>query len=148
MGIKAVIMERSHLEEVCGIEQEAFSVPWSKEEMFRDFELPHSVYFVALDENGRPVGYANLWHIINEGHINNIAVSEPYRRRGVGSALIEAMLEEAVKREMIGLTLEVREGNRAAMALYHKYGFKAEGYRKNYYKETKEDAVIMWKHID
>ena len=78
---------------------------------------------------------------------NNIAVAEAYRRRGVGSLLMERLILAAKTSEMIGLTLEVRAGNRAAMGLYHKYGFAAEGYRKNYYADTKEDAVIMWKYF-
>ena len=65
----------------------------------------------------------------------------------VSIAFIAALAAFAEEREMVGLTLEVRAGNRAAFALYHKHGFKAEGYRKNYYAETKEDAVIMWKHL-
>jgi ribosomal-protein-alanine N-acetyltransferase len=88
-----------------------------------------------------------MWHVVNEGHINNIAVDEPYRRLGVGSLLMDKLFELAHEKEMIGLTLEVRIGNRAAMGLYHKYGFKVDGIRKNYYADTKEDAAVMWKYF-
>jgi ribosomal-protein-alanine N-acetyltransferase len=103
--------------------------------------------FVAIDEQGAVAGYAMMWHVVNEGHINNIAVSEAHRRMGVGSLLMDKLFEEARRLEMIGLTLEVRVGNRAAMGLYNKYGFKVEGLRKNYYTDTKEDAAIMWKYM-
>ncbi len=61
--------------------------------------------------------------------------------------LIEKLVETAMEKEMIGLTLEVRIGNAPAQGLYHKYGFRAEGLRKNYYPDTHEDAVIMWKYL-
>jgi ribosomal-protein-alanine N-acetyltransferase len=88
-----------------------------------------------------------MWHVVNEGHILNIAVAERYRRRGIGSLLMDSLIETARNLEMIAMTLEVRVGNAPAMGLYHKYGFKVEGLRKNYYADTKEDAVIMWKYL-
>jgi ribosomal-protein-alanine N-acetyltransferase len=66
---------------------------------------------------------------------------------GVASKLIEAMTIQGKELEMIGLTLEVRVSNQAAINLYEKYGFKAEGLRKRYYKDTGEDAIIMWKYF-
>ena len=65
-------------------------------------------------------------------------------KKDIGSVPVE---KKALEKEMTGITLEVRMGNRPAQALYHKYGFKAEGIRKNYYPDTKEDAIIMWKYF-
>jgi ribosomal-protein-alanine N-acetyltransferase len=139
-------MTLDHLDEVHAIEERAFLTPWSKESIMQDMKNPHALYFVAVDtETGTIAGYAGMWHVVSEGHINNIAVDGAYRRRGIGSALMDALIEAAHSKEMLGLTLEVRMGNRAAMGMYHKYGFKAEGIRKNYYTDTNEDAVIMWK---
>lgn len=141
-------MSPAHVDDVHAIEERSFLTPWSKESIKEDLWNPRAIYFVAVDEEaGRIAGYAGMWHVINEGHINNIAVDEPYRRRGVASLLMDAFIEAARKKEMIGLTLEVRLGNRPAMGLYHKYGFKSEGIRKNYYTDTNEDAVIMWKYL-
>jgi ribosomal-protein-alanine N-acetyltransferase len=140
-------MEERHLDAICEIENNSFSVPWSRKSIYDDIVKNHTLNFVAVDEDGTVAGYAMMWHVVNEGHINNIAVSEPYRRMGVGSLLMDRLFEEARRLEMIGLTLEVRIGNRAAMGLYHKYGFKVEGLRKNYYSDTKEDAAIMWKYF-
>lgn len=156
------------MDAVYAIESRSFAIPWSKESIRDDFlKNKHALYFVAtacgaaaglsvptagMPTAGMPtaedtvVGYASLWHIVNEGHINNIAVDEPFRRMGVGARLMDALIATAEAKGMVGLTLEVRMGNRAAMALYHKYGFKAEGIRKNYYTDTKEDAVIMWRY--
>ena len=76
-----------------------------------------------------------------------MGVREEVRCEGIGSRLMEKLIEKALEKEMTGITLEVRMGNRPAQALYHKYGFKAEGIRKNYYPDTKEDAIIMWKYF-
>ena len=165
-------MTLAHLDAIYEIETRSFSIPWSKNELRKEIaENKHAIYKVALleppsnpitvPESGNMplegpgqspqdfeiVGYAGLWHIINEGHITNIAVDIPYRRMGVGSLLIEELIATARVREMIGLTLEVRIGNAAAQKLYTKYGFKPEGIRKRYYADTGEDAVIMWKYL-
>jgi ribosomal-protein-alanine N-acetyltransferase len=138
-------MNPAHIDEVHAIEERSFLTPWSKESIKEDLWKPHSLYFIAQHkETNKIAGYAGMWHVVNEGHINNIAVDEPYKRQGIASLLMDALIESARERDMIGLTLEVRMGNRAAMGLYHKYGFKAEGIRKNYYTDTNEDAVIMW----
>ena len=159
-------MTLDHLDAVYEIEVDSFSIPWSKNDIRKEIaENKHAIYKVALlkimgsgDESPagcgaaphgfKIAGYAGMWHVVNEGHITNIAVDEKYRRMGVGSRLIEALMTEAREKEMIGLTLEVRIGNTAAQKLYTKYGFKPEGIRKRYYADTGEDAVIMWKYFN
>ena len=141
-------MTLAHLDAVYAIETRAFAIPWSKNALRKEIlENPHAVYKVALLD-GAPAGYVGLWHVINEGHITNLAVSEAVRRQGVASRLLEALIALAHEREMLGLTLEVRVGNLPALELYAKYGFKPEGRRKNYYADTGEDALIMWKYFD
>ena len=140
-------MTADHVDEVWAIEERSFSQPWSKDDILGEISRKHSCCFVVLDSNGKVAGYAGMWHIINEGQINNIAVDEPYRRQGAGALLMEALIKEAAAREMIGLTLEVRIGNKAAMAMYHKFGFVVEGYRRGYYQDPREDAAIMWKYL-
>ena len=138
-------MEARHLPQVCDIEHDCFPIPWSRREFEREFrENKLAVYFVAC-EDGEVIGYAGMWHVVNEGHITNIAVREDKRRRGVGGALVQALVDEAGRREMAGLTLEVRISNTRAQRLYARHGFKVEGFRKNYYDDTHEDAIIMWK---
>jgi len=145
---KILPMNVKHIKQVHDIETTCFSIPWS-EAAFRD-ELAkgeRAVYAVALDEKtDTPIGYGGMWHIINEGHITNIAVMPEFRRAGVGQQLLDYLLDAAKSLEMIGLTLEVRMGNEPAQKLYTKNGFKPEGIRKNYY-ESGEDAVIMWKYL-
>ena len=146
--IEIVDMNRFHIDGVVEVENATFHIPWTKEDFEREIkENNMAVYKVALVD-GKPVGYAGMWHIVNEGHITNVAVHEDYRKMGIGEKLIDALFDVAYEREMIGLTLEVRISNMAAQKLYTKKGFKPEGFRKNYYQDTKEDAVIMWKYFE
>ena len=140
-------MDETHIDEVFIIENTSFASPWSKESLIKDIkENKHAIYLVAL-ENGKVVGYAGMWHIVNEGHITNIAVEINRRRRGIGALIVNELINIAYELEMAGITLEVRISNIAAQKLYTKFGFKPEGFRKNYYSDTKEDAVIMWKWL-
>jgi len=144
--IRVVLMTRAHLKSVHAIECDSFSDPWPVEEILFEMEQEHSIPLVALI--GEEVaGYVTMRHFVNEGHICNIAVTENHRKKGVASALVQGLIDAATARNMIGITLEVRIGNRAAMALYHKFGFKVEGYRRGYYSYPKEDAAIMWKYV-
>jgi len=130
------------------IERNTFVMPWARSDFEHELRTNKlSVYFVAKDCDS-VVGYCGMWHVVNEGHITNIAVSEDYRGYGIGDMLITALEAEAHSRNMIGLTLEVRVGNKHAIRLYRKHGFEIEGLRKNYYADTKEDAVIMWKYFE
>jgi len=135
------------LEQVYEIEVDSFSIPWTKEDLHKDVCMNNlSIYLVAVSED-KIIGYAGMWHVVNEGHITNIAVSKPYRKVGVGQLLIEGLEHIARQRDMIGITLEVRMNNMPAQRLYMKNGYKVEGIRKNYYADTKEDALIMWKYL-
>jgi ribosomal-protein-alanine N-acetyltransferase len=146
-AVEITAMKTEHLEQVFEIERGSFSSPWSYKELLREItENNMAVYIVALYE-GNVVGYAGLWHIITEGHITNVAVKEEYRGRGVGRLIMRRLIEAARERAMTGVTLEVRVSNQNAQRMYTSLGFKPEGFRKAYYDDTKEDAVIMWKYM-
>ena len=145
MEFKIISMGLENVDEVSEVEKECFYTAWTKQDFIKEMtENKLAVYFIAVSE-GKIIGYAGMWHIIDEGHITNIAVLPEYRRHKVGSALVQKLVDTAKQRNMTGLTLEVRIGNIAAQKLYSNYGFKAEGIRKKYYSDTGEDAVIMWK---
>ena len=128
------------------IEKECFTAPWSLSALNAEVERPTSIGLMALDASGTIVaGHISMRHVINEGHISNIAAAKAHRRKGIASLLLQNLINEAAKREMIGLTLEVRVSNHAAISLYKKFGFETEGQRKNYYANPTEDAFIMWK---
>lgn len=148
--IHIVQMRKKHIDGVAAVEKNCFEEGWSKNS-FKD-ELENNklaLYYIAVDnENNTIVGYGGMWHVVNEGHITNIAVLEKYRRKNIATEIIKRLEEEAKKRCMIGMTLEVRRSNSAARNLYAKMGFKIEGIRKEYYKSDKEDAIIMWKYFE
>ena len=139
----------THINAIFAIEQEAFSEPWSRAALLQEATQPTSVFLVALDEGSenRVLGYISMRCIIDEGHISNIAVAATHKQQGIGSLLIESLAKEARRRQIIALTLEVRTSNHAAIALYEKHGFTAEGIRKNYYSFPTEDGVVMWRYL-
>lgn len=136
-----ITFEKSHLDGICDVECRSFSHPWSRKSFEEELENPKARYFVAVND-GKVCGYAGMWHIIDEGHITNIAVLPEMRQRGVGKALLEKLIEYAVNKKLVFLTLEVRVSNKAAISLYEKCGFKEIGRRKNYY-EGREDALLL-----
>ena len=106
---------------------------------------PFHVYVVAA-EGETILGYCGMWGIAGEGQINNVAVREDARGKGIGFAMMEFVLSEGQKQGLEVFTLEVRESNVAAIHVYEKVGFKNVGIRKNFYDMPKENAVIMWKN--
>ncbi|MCD8036534.1 MAG: ribosomal protein S18-alanine N-acetyltransferase [Clostridiales bacterium] len=146
--IDIVPMTEKYIDDVTEIDESCFHVPWTRSDFEKEVkENKMAIYYVAVDENGKAVGYAGMWHVVNEGHITNVAVLEEHRREGIGDMLMEALEEKALELEMIGITLEVRISNLGAQKLYTKHGYKPEGFRKRYYTDTNEDAVIMWKYF-
>ena len=139
-------MTVEHIDGVLAVEEATFSIPWTRKDFEREMtENNLAIYYVAVAD-GKIVGYAGMWHVITEGHITNVAVLEDYRKQGIGDALMAQLEQVAMEKEMIGITLEVRISNAPAQHLYHKHGYRAEGLRNNYYPDTHDDAVIMWKY--
>ncbi len=124
------------------LDKECFSVPWSQKSFVDECNNKIATYFVAK-ENGEVIGYGGFWHVADEGDITNIAVAPIHRRKGVASRILEEMIKTANQKKLSLLTLEVRESNIAAIALYEGFGFEKIGKRKNYYTNPKEDALIM-----
>ncbi|MBE9122620.1 ribosomal protein S18-alanine N-acetyltransferase [Tychonema sp. LEGE 07199] len=91
------------------------------------------------------IGIGCLWAILEEAHIIMLAIHPEFQGRGFGQALLWALLKSACDRQLERSTLEVRESNLAAVALYNKFGFKEAGRRKRYYEDTGEDALVMWR---
>ncbi len=141
------IMAADDLPEVLEIEQRAYEFPWT-EGIFKDclrVGYPAWVY----GEGGRIQGYGILSVAAGEGHILNLCVAPERQRRGVGKRLLRALLLTAELLEVDTLFLEVRVSNRAALALYRKFGFNEIGIRRNYYPAAKgrEDAMVLAKHL-
>lgn len=137
-------MEPADLPEVLEIERLSFPQPWTPGLFLHELKLDFSRLHVARWANGgeRLAGYACWWVVGDEAHILNLAVRPDYRRGGVGRALAEHVLADAAARGAASVSLEVRDGNGPAAALYRALGFAPIGRRRNYYAPG-EDAVIM-----
>lgn len=137
-------VSREDLEAVAKLEELCFSIPWSTNAIEEAFA--NELYrFVAVEENGSVVGYANFRIVADEGEIERVAVHPDSRRRGYGRKLMEAMVEYSRKKGVRDMTLDVRVNNEKAINLYESCGFVEEGRRKDYYREPTEDAIIMWR---
>ena len=135
-------MTAAHLDGVCAIENECFAHPWSRGSRENALSDPNAVFCVAI-ENGGVIGYIGMLFVLDEGYICNVAVSQSFRKRGVGSALIQTLVTHCKKNDFAFLTLEVRESNAAARSLYEDFGFVKVGERNNYYTDPTENAVLM-----
>lgn len=146
MKVEIIKAGPENIEEIEQIENLSFAIPWSRKSITDELTVnKFATYFCAVVD-GKIAGYAGIWHICDEGHITNIAVHPDYRQNGIGSVLLEQLLEYARKENIVGLTLEVRKSNFSAQGLYRKFGFEDAGCRKGYYADNGEDAIIMWKH--
>ena len=122
-----------------------FSAPWSEDSFEKEIMENRLAFYIVAEIEGRLVGYAGLWCIVDEGHITNVAVHPEFRRRGIGEVLVSVLLERTMGNGILSHTLEVRASNDPAISLYSKFGFKPAGLRKNYYEDNGEDAIIMWR---
>lgn len=109
----------------------------------RDLMLIAKPAHSSVAESASIAGYVVARETAGELHINNVAVRPQYRRRGIGAALLNRVLQEALRRKATVAFLEVRSANHAAQALYERCGFKAIARRADYYSEPREDAVVM-----
>lgn len=130
---------------VLEIERSSFPTPWS-EASFRHelLDNPYSRLFVMKGTRvPGVVAYACVWLVDQELRINNIGVHPRWRLRGLGTRLLRFLLDHADRHGCLEATLEVRPSNGPAMRVYEKVGFRPVGRRKNYYMDTREDAVVM-----
>lgn len=146
MTIQIEPMSLQTVDAVAQIEAECFSKPWSHDAFVAELSNPAAVTFVA-DADSEIAGFINLGVVLDEATVNNIAVKQTYRRRGIGRALMTAAIDYCQNNRLNVLMLEVRQSNRAAIALYERFGFQAVGIRKRFYDQPEEDAVLMNKNI-
>ena len=137
-------MGRPHVPQVAELEKLCFSDPWSEQSIASELDNILALWYVALEDD-RVVGYIGSQTVCGETDVMNIAVHPDYRRRGIGQILIEELIREVKNLGSISLTLEVRSSNAPAVSLYEKLGFSQVGLRKNYYRNPKEDALILRK---
>ena len=145
LSIKIKPMEKSDIDSVIAIEEKAYGPHhWSKESFMGELSNELAKYFSVFSENGDLIAYCGCWQILEEAHITNIAVDPNFRQKHIGEAMLKTIIDECYKNMAKYITLEVRVGNKPAIGLYEKYGFKSLGTRKGYYQDNNEDALIMW----
>jgi len=137
-------MRRRHLRAVARIEADAYPKPWSSALFLSELAQRASRRYTVGLLGPLVVGYSGLMIVGEEGHVTTLTVDPPWHRHGVGTVLLADLARAAPALGVRHLTLEVRVGNDAARALYHRFGFAPVGVRKNYYAETGEDAIVMW----
>ena len=133
-----------HVPQVAALERLCFSDPWSETSVASELDNELSTWLVA-EEEGLVLGYVGSQTVLDETDMMNIAVHPDYRRRGIAAALIEALVFSLKVRGSRSLKLEGRTSNHPAIALYEGMGFVRLGLRKNYYRNPKEDALILGK---
>ena len=134
-------MQREDVKAIALLEKECFASPWTEETLYEELVNPTAVFLVAKEED-RVIGYIGSNNILGEVFITNVAVLPDYRRKGVGSALLDGLIDICRENGALYLTLEVRKSNISAINLYEKKGFSSVGHRKNFYSNPTEDALI------
>ncbi len=150
MSVLFKLMSKEHIKAVTDIERECFSHPWSENAFYDELENPMSLTVVALytDDGVESVtGFVNVRIVNNEVYINNITVSEKFRRMGHAKGLLLYLEENVKNKNATFITLEVRESNSPAISLYKKLGYVTVGKRKRFYRDPTEDAVLMTKNL-
>ena len=135
------VLKKEHLSDVAEIERECFTEPWSARAL--ELLLTDDAMGIVCECDGAVAAYGGILWAPDEGQITNIAVREAFRKRGIGDAVLSAVIAAARERACVQISLEVRESNRAAIALYEKHGFAVAGRRRHFYKAPAEDALVM-----
>jgi len=149
--IERTLAERD-LDEIVAIEVASFSNPWTRQMYLRELQNPDVSFLYVLrvpvdghESDARIAGFCAFWLVLDEIHINNLAVRSEYQGQGLGSALLRHVLEAGASRGAERATLEVRRSNEPALRLYERLGFTIAATRPNYYVSPQEDALILWK---
>jgi len=134
------------LDQLMIIENEAFSLPWSRSSYEAELHNAYADYLVC-DCAGELAGYIGMWTVMEEAHLTNVAVASKFRGKGIARILMQTQEKLARSKGASMMLLEVRPSNQAALQLYSSLGYIHAAIRKNYYSDNQEDALIMVKHL-
>jgi ribosomal-protein-alanine N-acetyltransferase len=134
------------LDGVLFVESESFTNPWTRDMYAWELQNRAVCHIFVVRTIDRPVvGFCAFWLVVDEIHINNVAILPDLRGRGIGTALMKRVFEEAHRLGARRATLEVRTSNQGARRLYERLGFYVAGARRDYYTNPVEDALILWR---
>ena len=136
-----------YLGRILKIETLSFPSPWSAGGFIQEIRNPIAHFWAAVKNNQEPAGFILYWMVDVEVSLLNFAVHPEERRKGVGQALLNHMIEEASSKEAESVWLDVRVSNADAIRLYRRFGFEKVGVRRKYYDDTQEDAIVMRLHL-
>ncbi len=139
-------LREDHLADVAVLDETLFGSSWSIDSFRNDILNNVSANFVIC-AGVEIIGYAITWMIVDELHINKIAVKTDYQNRGIASWMLDFILQRAQHMKMNSAFIEVRQSNANAIHLYHKFGFEESGVRRNYYESPKENALLMHRQL-
>ena len=137
-------MTADHVSQVAALEAICFHDPWSEKSVASELNNPLALWLVA-EKDGIVAGYVGSQTVIDETDMMNIAVHPDFRRQGIAQMLVEALVPALAAKGSRYLTLEVRASNDPAIELYRKLGFAEIGRRPRYYRNPREDALILRK---
>jgi ribosomal-protein-alanine N-acetyltransferase len=146
-GVRVRPMEEADVDRVGAIEAASFTTPWRAATFRTLLDRPGAVLRVLEVPPMVVGGYAVLWCIQDQGELANIAVAPQLRDLGLGGYLLDRMTEEAGRRGVESLYLEVRISNARARAMYASRGFQEIGVRRDYYEKPREDARVLMKRL-
>ena len=132
------------MQQIAELEKLCFHDPWSENSIASELGNRLSLWFVA-EVDGRVVGYVGSQTVLGETDMMNIATHPDYRKQGIAKALINTLISALAEQGSHSLMLEVRASNEPAKSLYGSMGFESVGIRKNYYRNPREDALILRK---
>ena len=137
-------MKQEHVAQIAALEKICFSDPWSERSVASELNNQLAYWLVAVDGDV-VAGYIGSQTVMDETDMMNVAIHPDYRRKGIAEMLVNALVEALKERGSRCLTLEVRASNEPAQMLYEKLGFSQIGRRPNYYRNPREDALILRK---
>ena len=143
--IRAAISEDAHAISI--IEQKTSPEPWSEDALLRDICQNDNACVLVAETDGKAVGYLDAWKVADELQLCNIGVLEEYRGNHIGQELMDVLADIGRELQCALITLEVRESNEPALALYRKCEFEEVGIRENYYIDNNENAILMDKKL-
>ena len=146
MQIKISKMNIDDLNKISPVLLTEFDDFWNYNIFKSELENENSKYVVAKN-NDKIVGFAGIWISIDEAHVTNIVTKKDLRKNGIGSTLLEELINLSKTLNLVSITLEVNENNLDAIKLYEKFGFEKLGIRKKYYNNT-DNALIMTKKLN
>lgn len=136
-------MTMADVDQVYALELAVFSTPWSRQSFVDEMGKNVCARYLVAEAQGEILAYAGAWLVMEEGHITNVAVTEQCRGQGLGTQIVQELMQYAANMGVQYMTLEVRKSNLAAQKLYHKLGFIELGVRKRYYEDNGEDALLL-----